>query len=170
MKNYIKIAVVGDTKVGKSSLINTFINEKYTEADKITIGADFKTKDLQINGTAYTLQITEIGGENQFLQLLDLFLKGVEGVLLLYDPGNYKTFVNLTWWIQILKKHDSNMKIFLIATKSDKLDNKGAIKIKLEGITKKFKLNGYEIVSIMEEEIVKTAFANCVNLIIQSRS
>lgn len=170
MINYIKIAVVGDAKVGKSSFINTFINEEYTEANTVTIGADFKTKDLNINGANYTLQITEIGGENQFLQLLDLFLKGVEGALLLYDPANYKTFVNLTWWIQTLKKQDSNMKIFLIAAKADKLENKGAIRIKLEGVSRRFNLSGYDAVSAIEEENVKNTFKKIVELILLSRT
>ena len=61
------------------------------------------------------------------------------------------------------------MKIFLIASKSDKLENRGAIRIKLEGVCKKFNLNGYDTVSAIEEESVKDTFIKFVNLILQSR-
>ncbi len=114
-----KIVIAGDGGTGKTTLINRYMTNKFNVDTKMTIGAGFFTKTLEINDSILKLQIWDFGGEKRFRFILPTYCKGAHGVIMAFDLTRLPTFVNLDQWIDIVKKNAEDPKIILIGTKLD---------------------------------------------------
>ncbi|KAK8809578.1 hypothetical protein WA158_000521 [Blastocystis sp. Blastoise] len=94
----LKIIVLGDASVGKTSIIRQYVNQKFSDKYKATIGADFFTDDLVIDGTQVSLQIWDTAGQERFQSLGAAFYRGADACILTFDITNAKTFKNLSKW------------------------------------------------------------------------
>ena len=102
---FVKVVAIGDSGVGKTSLIQMFEHSKFTESFKPTIGADFSNKEISINGRIVTLQIWDTAGQERYQSLGTAFYRGADCCLLVYDITNPSTFENiLTWKTSFLQK------------------------------------------------------------------
>ena len=81
-KVLLKVIILGDSGVGKSSLMNQYVNKKFDTRYKATIGADFLTWDLQIDEVEVTLQIWDTAGQERFQSLGTAFYRGADACLL----------------------------------------------------------------------------------------
>ncbi|BFU23218.1 Rab family GTPase [Entamoeba histolytica HM-3:IMSS] len=97
-KVLLKMILIGDSGVGKSSLMNQFIEKTFTAQYKATIGADFLTKEVTINGTATTLQIWDTAGHEKFMSFGAAFYRGSDCCLLVLDVTNEASFKSLDTW------------------------------------------------------------------------
>ena len=97
-KVLLKMILIGDSGVGKSSLMNQFIEKTFTAQYKATIGADFLTKEVSINGTATTLQIWDTAGHEKFMSFGAAFYRGSDCCLLVVDVTNEASFKSLDTW------------------------------------------------------------------------
>ncbi|ELP95054.1 GTP-binding protein YPTC5, putative [Entamoeba invadens IP1] len=97
-KVLLKMILIGDSGVGKSSLMNQFIEKTFTAQYKATIGADFLTKEVSINGTAVTLQIWDTAGHEKFMSFGAAFYRGSDCCLLVLDVTNEQSFKSLDTW------------------------------------------------------------------------
>ncbi len=115
-----KCIVAGDGGTGKTTLINRYITKTFSVDTKVTIGAGFYTKTLEINDSILKLQIWDFGGEKRFRFILPTYCKGAHGVIMAFDLTRLPTLIGLDEWIDIIKKNAAtNPKIILIGTKSD---------------------------------------------------
>ena len=104
-KCFVKIVAIGDSGVGKTSLIQMFEHTKFTESFKPTIGADFSNKEITIDGRIVTLQIWDTAGQERYQSLGTAFYRGADCCLLVYDITNPTSFENLiTWKMSFLQK------------------------------------------------------------------
>ncbi|GAB2275677.1 Ras- protein RABG3d [Dionaea muscipula] len=94
----LKVIILGDSGVGKTSLMNQFVNHKFTNQYKATIGADFLTKEVQIDDRLFTLQIWDTAGQERFQSLGVAFYRGADCCVLVYDVNVIKSFDNLNRW------------------------------------------------------------------------
>ncbi|GMH11863.1 hypothetical protein Nepgr_013704 [Nepenthes gracilis] len=94
----LKVIILGDSGVGKTSLMNQFVNRKFTNQYKATIGADFLTKEVQIDDRLFTLQIWDTAGQERFQSLGVAFYRGADCCVLVYDVNVMKSFDNLNRW------------------------------------------------------------------------
>ncbi|GAB2233448.1 hypothetical protein Droror1_Dr00002671 [Drosera rotundifolia] len=94
----LKVIILGDSGVGKTSLMNQFVNRKFTNQYKATIGADFLTKEVQIDDRLFTLQIWDTAGQERFQSLGVAFYRGADCCVLVYDVNVVKSFDNLNRW------------------------------------------------------------------------
>ncbi|KAL9253487.1 Ras-related protein [Drosera capensis] len=94
----LKVIILGDSGVGKTSLMNQFVNHKFTNQYKATIGADFLTKEVQIDDRLFTLQIWDTAGQERFQSLGVAFYRGADCCVLVYDVNVVKSFDNLNRW------------------------------------------------------------------------
>ncbi|PSK33413.1 hypothetical protein C7M61_005291 [Candidozyma pseudohaemuli] len=97
-KTLLKVIILGDLGVGKTSLMQQFVNSKFSQQYKATIGADFLTKDLTINGKTVSLQIWDTAGQERFQSLGVAFYRGADCCVLCYDVTNEKSLNNLASW------------------------------------------------------------------------
>uniref|UniRef100_A0AAZ3PX17 Ras-related protein Rab-28 n=1 Tax=Oncorhynchus tshawytscha TaxID=74940 RepID=A0AAZ3PX17_ONCTS len=101
----LKIVVIGDGASGKTSLATRFAQEAFGKQYKQTIGLDFFLKRITLPGNLnVTLQVWDIGGQTIGGKMLDKYVYGAQGVLLVYDITNFQSFKNLEDWYGMVKK------------------------------------------------------------------
>lgn len=88
------------TSVGKTSLMNQYVNQKFSKQYKATIGADFLTKDIMIDDKLVTLQIWDTAGQERFQSLGVAFYRGADACVLVYDLTHTPSFDKLKTWRQ----------------------------------------------------------------------
>ena len=116
-----KIILLGDSSVGKTSLILRFCDDKFMEIGTSTIGVDTKTKDVRHNGKKIELDIWDTAGQERFKTLAKNSYQGADGIILVYDITQKKTFSNIKHWYDNIKNNiDINkVAIILVGNKSD---------------------------------------------------
>ncbi|EAN30507.2 Ras-related protein rab7 [Theileria parva strain Muguga] len=128
-KPILKIIILGDSGVGKTSLMNQFINKRFTNQYRATIGADFLTMGITVDDKEVTLQIWDTAGQERFQSLGTAFYRGADGCMLVYDTTNQKTFESIESWkseflIQIDPKSPDTFPFALVGNKIDDTENK----------------------------------------------
>jgi small GTP-binding protein len=116
----IKLLVLGDSAVGKSSLLMRFCESKFDSNFVITIGVDFKSKIVQRHGQRIRLQIWDTAGQERFRTITPAYYKAGQGVLLVYDITDEKTFENVKYWLQNLEEYNTDAKKILVGNKVDR--------------------------------------------------
>jgi len=97
-KAFLKMIMLGESGVGKTSLMNRFVSEKFTNQFKATIGADFKAKPIEVNDKLVDLQIWDTAGQERFQSLGFAFYRGADACFLCYDITAEKSFDQLNTW------------------------------------------------------------------------
>merc|ERR1711990_1289502 len=97
-RTLLKVIILGDSGVGKTSLMNQYVNRKFSKQYKATIGADFLTKEVQVDDRLVTMQIWDTAGQERFQSLGVAFYRGADCCVLVYDVNTAKTFENLDNW------------------------------------------------------------------------
>ncbi|CCK72975.1 Rab family GTPase YPT7 KNAG_0M01220 [Huiozyma naganishii CBS 8797] len=97
-KNILKVIILGDSGVGKTSLMHRYVNDKYSQQYKATIGADFLTKEVTVDDKVATMQVWDTAGQERFQSLGVAFYRGADCCVLVYDVTNNKSFENIKTW------------------------------------------------------------------------
>lgn len=141
-KTLLKVIILGDSGVGKTSLMQKFVNQKFSQQYKATIGADFLTKEITIDGKPVTLQIWDTAGQERFQLLGVAFYRGADCCVLCYDVTNEKSLNNLTLWkdeflVQLNVSNPADFPFIIIGNKIDVDDSKKIVSLpkKLQTIT-----------------------------------
>lgn len=95
---FLKVVLLGDGGVGKSSLMNRFVSGKFDTQSFHTIGVEFLNKDVNVEGQSYTLQIWDTAGQERFKSLRTPFYRGSDLCLLVYAVDDVQSFKNLAMW------------------------------------------------------------------------
>ncbi|KAF5192204.1 Ras-related protein rab7 [Thalictrum thalictroides] len=120
----LKVIILGDSGVGKTSLMNQYVNRKFSNQYKATIGADFLTKEVQFEDRLFTLQIWDTAGQERFQSLGVAFYRGADCCVLVYDVNVAKSFENLNNWreeflIQASPSDPENFPFVVLGNKVD---------------------------------------------------
>lgn len=120
-----KYIIVGDSSVGKSSLLGRYTEDKYdSHNSNATIGVEFGTKNITINDKFIKLQIWDTAGQERFRSIIRMYYRGAIGVILCYDSTNRESFNSIKNWIYEIQNLIQNKnKIILVATKTDDFIN-----------------------------------------------
>ncbi len=124
MKKYkeytLKICLLGDPAVGKTSLKNRFLGKGFSNTYVTTIGVDFSIKRYLIHDTYYiTYQIWDIAGQHHFESLRPSFYAGAKGILMIFDITRKETYQNVPNWLQQLWNIEGPLPMILIGNKAD---------------------------------------------------
>ncbi|XP_071723062.1 ras-related protein Rab11C [Rutidosis leptorrhynchoides] len=115
-----KIVLIGDSGVGKSNILSRFTRNEFCLESKSTIGVEFATRTLQIEGKTVKAQIWDTAGQERYRAITSAYYRGAVGALLVYDITKRQTFDNVTRWLRELRDHaDSNIVIMMAGNKSD---------------------------------------------------
>lgn len=96
----LKLLLVGDAGVGKSSILLRFTDDSFDEHLQSTIGIDFKQKRYESNGKKVRATIWDTAGQERFRTLTGSYYRGSQGVILVYDITRAETFENLSRWLE----------------------------------------------------------------------
>ncbi|KAF3656104.1 Ras-related protein RABA5a [Capsicum baccatum] len=118
-----KIVLIGDSAVGKSNLLARFARDEFYPNSKSTIGVEFQTQKININGKEVKAQIWDTAGQERFKAVTSAYYRGAVGALLVYDISRRLTFDNIGRWLNELQTHsDMNVVIILVGNKTDLKD------------------------------------------------
>jgi len=163
----IKIITLGDSKVGKSSLIVQYLENKFSINYLSTIGFDFKRKQLTLkDGTDVKLKIFDTAGQERYRSVADSYIKKANGILLVYDITEKQSFKNIENWLESIREEmgDKLLPIILVGNKSDLKDER---KIPTEEGKKKAEEYGFHFyeTSCKTGENVNKCFTELAELI-----
>eukprot|EP00262_Sarcandra_glabra_P000858 TRINITY_DN1090_c0_g1_i1.p1 TRINITY_DN1090_c0_g1~~TRINITY_DN1090_c0_g1_i1.p1 ORF type:complete len:216 (+),score=32.55 TRINITY_DN1090_c0_g1_i1:312-959(+) len=115
-----KIVLIGDSGVGKSNILSRFTRNEFCLESKSTIGVEFATRTLQVDGKTVKAQIWDTAGQERYRAITSAYYRGAVGALLVYDITKRQTFENVQRWLRELRDHaDSNIVIMMAGNKSD---------------------------------------------------
>jgi len=123
-KVLLKVIILGDSGVGKTSLMNQYVNKKFSTSYKATIGADFLTKEVTVDDRIVTLQLWDTAGQERFQSLGVAFYRGADCCVLVYDVNSPKSFETLDSWrdeflIQASPRDPDNFPFVVLGNKVD---------------------------------------------------
>jgi len=174
-EHFFKVVLIGAPSVGKTSILERFVTDIYTEEYKATIGADFRTKELSINGEQVLLQIWDTAGQERFRSLAAPFYRGAQICVLVFDVNDKHTFDAIDQWRDEFLHHadieeQETFPFLLLGNKSD-LGSKVT-----ESTVKRFlEQRGWENVMYLETSAkhntnIKEAFVQVAKLCLQNTS
>ncbi len=128
-----KVLITGPAAVGKTSLLNRFVNNEFKGDYSSTIGAKFLTKEIDIKsddpdeeGAHIQLSLWDVGGQPRFVDLRTTFYRGANGALMVYDLVREETFKELkSWYSEMIKVLGQDLPLIIIGNKSDLIKKQG---------------------------------------------
>ncbi|KAL7677716.1 hypothetical protein ACOME3_003954 [Neoechinorhynchus agilis] len=100
-----KLLLIGDSGVGKTCVLNRFVDATFSTTFISTIGIDFKIRTIELDGKRIKLQIWDTAGQERFKTITTAYYRGAMGIMLVYDISNEKTFDNIKNWIRTIEMH-----------------------------------------------------------------
>ncbi|CAM9175419.1 unnamed protein product [Ascophyllum nodosum] len=101
----IRILMIGDSSVGKTSLVLRYDNRGFNRQFTTTIGVDYSDRLLELDGRQVKLQIWDTAGQERFHSLTTSFFKRAEGFVVVYDVSNRQSFESLARWMKDIMEH-----------------------------------------------------------------
>ena len=114
-----KILILGDSYVGKTSLLLKFTDNIFKESYIATIGVEYKEKIITLNNKNYKLNIWDTAGQERFKSITKNFFKSADGIIFTYDITKKKTFDNLKNWLIEAENKTNNYKSIIVGNKID---------------------------------------------------
>jgi Ras-related protein Rab-1A len=116
----LKYLVVGDSGVGKTSLLVRYCEDSFQADYLSTIGVDFKIKRIELNQNQITLNIWDTAGQERFRNITKSFYKGAHGIILTYSITDPASFNHIESWIdQIKEVGNADTDMILVGSKAD---------------------------------------------------
>lgn len=163
----LKVLTAGEGGVGKTTLLHKYIEGKFFADTKMTIGVEFFLKELNIDGRDIILQLWDFGGQERFRFLLESYVTGAKGALLMFDLTRTMTLENLNEWVKICRKEDPNLPILFLGTKADLVNDVTIQDDYIKMHQEKFNLFDYMTVSSKTGTNVAKAFEILTKKILQ---
>ncbi|KAF3337325.1 ras-related protein RABA2a-like protein [Carex littledalei] len=153
-----KVVLIGDSGVGKSNLLSRFTRNEFCLESKSTIGVEFATRTLQVEGRVIKAQIWDTAGQERYRAITSAYYRGALGAVLVYDVSKPSTFDNIARWLKELRDHaDPNIRIMLIGNKTDLKHLRAVATEDAQGYAEKEELSYIET-SALDATNVEAAF------------
>jgi len=154
----IKIVTIGESGVGKTNLISRFVRNEFSESTTSTVGIDFTSKFLTINGSHVNLQIWDTAGQERMRAIASAYYREANGVLLVYDITDKATFDRIPFWLKEIRDNSNErVKIIIVGNKADLLEDR---EVPLEEAKEFARARDFYYMEVS----AKTNMNNCVNV------
>ena len=140
IKLSLKILLIGDSQVGKTSLLLKYTEHVFPEEHIATIGVEYKDKFILKDNYNIRLQIWDTAGQERFHSITKNIYRNANGVLFVYDITNQESFGNIKNWIKDLQNVGNDIKGVIIGNKIDLEQQRDVSKQDLEEIGKKYNM------------------------------
>lgn len=162
-----KIVLIGDTSVGKSSVLVRFADDQFSDTYVTTIGVDFRFKTMIVNDKIVKVQVWDTAGQERYRSITNAYYRGVDAIVIVFDLTCKQSFNHIEGWIEEVSKYTnpSVLKV-VIGNKSDMTDD---IKVSKEDISlfeNKYGIKIYEV-SAKVAVNVDNAFKSLVDILIE---
>lgn len=115
-----KVVIIGDSAVGKSNLLSRYARDEFNMHSKATIGVEFQTQTIEIDGKEVKAQIWDTAGQERFRAVTSAYYRGALGALVVYDITRRTTFDSIPRWLEELQTHsDTTVARMLVGNKCD---------------------------------------------------
>ncbi|EYB91443.1 hypothetical protein Y032_0206g1996 [Ancylostoma ceylanicum] len=114
-----KLLIIGDSGVGKSSLLLRFADNVFSENYITTIGVDFKIRTVDVDGQRVKLQIWDTAGQERFRTITSTYYRGTHGVVVVYDVTNGESFSNVKRWLHEIDANCESVQKILVGNKNE---------------------------------------------------
>ena len=109
-----KILTIGESGVGKTSILRRFVENKFLKTHLATIGIDFKTKNLNIDNQDIKLKIWDTAGQERFRNITTQYYKGADGIVLVYDVTDEASYEKIREWMEQILSNTQKEEIGLV--------------------------------------------------------
>ena len=144
---YIKVLVIGDVEVGKTTIFNQFTKHEFYPSYSPTTGYDFFSVKLKTNNKVMKLQIWDTSGNPSYRANCLQWFRNSELCIVVYSVTNLDSFNNVKIWINDLRANNSDAPIVLLGNQSDDEENRAVTKEMGEKIKEEYNLEFFEEVS-----------------------
>jgi small GTP-binding protein len=116
----LKVIILGASTVGKTSIFLRYFNNEFSHGTLTTLGVDFKTKFFKFENKKLKINYIDTAGQEKFKSISENYLKGTDGVILVFDLTNKETLDLVNYWADCIKKNNrDNIGMILFGNKSD---------------------------------------------------
>mmetsp|Transcript_1364 Transcript_1364/g.2476 ORF Transcript_1364/g.2476 Transcript_1364/m.2476 type:complete len:254 (+) Transcript_1364:1243-2004(+) len=141
----LQLLMIGDSGVGKTCLLLRYANDSFSPTFITTIGIDFKIKNVDIDGKRIKLQIWDTAGQERFRTITTSYFRGAQGILLVYDVTDRRSFESIRNWVSQIQQHaDVHVNKILVGNKCDMLDEKVVSTEEGQKLAKEFGIDFFE--------------------------
>ena len=131
-RKLIKAMVLGDSGVGKSSIIEKYVNKVFNGGYKVTLGSDFSVMDTEVDGHKIRMQLWDTAGQEKYRSLSVSYYRGSNACIFVFDVNDKETFTHLDDWTQLFfdqlaEAERTKFPIMLLGNKADEPSEKAAV-------------------------------------------
>ena len=150
----LKIIILGSSEVGKTSILNRYFNNEFQPNLLSTIGIDFKSKFFKFDEEKVKCNFIDTAGQEKFRAISVNYLKGTNGVILVYDITNKETFDLIRSWIKDINENNkSNIGKVLLGNKLDLEEQRDVFVEDAEDLAKELKCKHFQVSAKTGENI-----------------
>ncbi|CAD8053154.1 unnamed protein product [Paramecium sonneborni] len=169
MQDKVKILMLGERSVGKSSLLNRYIDDKFDDAIHATLGVEYKQKIITNGDSQLTVQVWDTAGQERFRYIAPIYYRNAQGIPMVYSVVDRDSFNQVQTWMDYLKDQVDNqlISIILVANKCD-LENRNVTTSEGQELAQLYSVKYYEC-SAKTGTQVKEMYQELVNQILSKR-
>ena len=121
----VKLVLVGDTTVGKTSLVKRYVLGTFDEVMQPTLGAAYTSRELQVKGKTVSVQMWDTAGQERYKAMGPMYYHGVNVAFIVYSIDSRSSFESVDEWIHDIQGHSPrNVQLVLIGNKVDNFDHR----------------------------------------------
>ena len=158
-----KIILIGNVAVGKTSIINSLLGQKFNDEYEPSIGVDFFSKTMKYKGKNIKLQIWDSAGQERFKSLIPNYIRGSSLIFLIYDVTNKKSFEDIPTWLDFINQIETTTTV-LCGNKIDLKDKREVTYEEGEKFANDKKMSFFEISAKEETNLQKMLFSSVAEL------
>ncbi len=165
----LKLLIIGDSSVGKTSMLLSYTDNYFPESHLATIGVEYKVKEIETNKFNISLQIWDTAGQERFRSITKSFFRNTNGIIFVYDVTCRKSFQSVKDWIKDSELHDTGSEKLLCGNKIDLKEKREVNFDELEEFGMKKKIEVMEI-SAKERIKIDDAFQKIIDIILSNKT